>query len=76
MWVFRKLRSHFKEIPLPVISKLDDHGNQLHLTDYICGYPGTGPHVTLEILNKAGIRVDKKIVFYAQAFSFPYSNEL
>lgn len=54
---------------------LDDHGNQLHLTGCTCGYTGTGPHGTLEILNKAGFNVDKRFVFYAQAFSLPHPNE-
>ncbi|MED1383819.1 hypothetical protein [Bacillus mycoides] len=53
---------------------LDDQGNQLHLTGCTCGYTGTGPHGTLEILNKAGFCVDKRFVFYAQAFSLPYPN--
>ncbi|MGE6594128.1 hypothetical protein ACQKFU_32565 [Bacillus mycoides] len=53
---------------------LDDQGNQLHLTGCTCGYTGTGPHGTLEILNKAGFCVDKRFVFYAQAFSLLYPN--
>ncbi|QWH75527.1 hypothetical protein EXW59_01310 (plasmid) [Bacillus mycoides] len=53
---------------------LDDQGNQLHLTGCTCGYTGTGSHGTLEILNKAGFCVDKRFVFYAQAFSLPYPN--
>ncbi|QWH64326.1 hypothetical protein EXW39_30320 (plasmid) [Bacillus mycoides] len=54
---------------------LDDKGNQLHLTGCTCGYTGTGPHGTLEILNKAGFCVDKRFVFYAQAFSLSHPNE-
>ncbi|MED2013683.1 hypothetical protein [Bacillus wiedmannii] len=53
---------------------LDEYRNQLHLTGCTCGYSGTGPYGTLEVLNKAGFCVDRRFIFCAQAFDLPHPN--
>jgi hypothetical protein len=51
----------------PLILK-DEHGNELHLSGCSSGYTGTGPHGTLEVLNDAGFKIDRRFVFSAKTF--------
>lgn len=47
---------------------VDTDGNELHLSGCTCGYTGTGPHGTVEVLDKAGFQVGRRYIFTAIAF--------
>ncbi|MBK5446049.1 hypothetical protein [Peribacillus sp. TH24] len=47
----------------------DKNGNELHLSGCSCGYTGTGPHGTEEVLNKAGFDIDRRFIFSAKEFN-------
>jgi hypothetical protein len=44
------------------------YGNELHQSGCTCGYTGTGPHGTVEVLDKAGFQVGRRYIFTAIAF--------
>ncbi|MGE7762115.1 hypothetical protein [Peribacillus sp. NPDC097895] len=54
---------------------IDKKGNELHLSGCSCGYSGTGPHGTLEILNKAGFEIDRRFLFCSKGFTLFHPNE-
>lgn len=47
---------------------IDNDGNELHLSGCTSGYTGTGPHGTLEVLNKSGFQIGRRFVFGARTF--------
>lgn len=69
------VRNEFHEFKIATVRKkggylilTDYFENELHLTGCSCGYPGTGPHGTLKVLNDLGFEINRRFVFSSTSF--------